>query len=146
CYVVHPDSVVKSFADLNNPDLVYLGYTGLANGTMFHEKYPDTGMQTISPPPGYAPRVPEVLKGRGDIAALDSPLAFWVSKRWPQARIVPEPEDCLKNPDLVRPIGIGYTKGDEVFAQFLAEVVAANQEEIDASTLQFSQPEWLDSK
>ena len=114
-------------SDLDNPKLRYLGYTGLANGVMFHEKYPDTKMQMISPPPGYGPRIPEVLKGRGDIAALDAPLAFWVHKRWPDARIIPAPKDCVTNPDLVRPIGIGYPKGDKAFATFLASVIAATR-------------------
>ena len=143
CYAVRPDSPIKSLADLDNPKLRYLGYTGLANGVMFHEKYPDTKMQMISPPPGYGPRVPEVLKGRGDVAALDAPLAFWVHQRWPEARIIPAPKECVTRPDLVRPIGIGYPKGDKAFATFLSSVIAANQDRIDQSILQFSQPEWL---
>ncbi len=143
CYVVHPDSEIKDLSHLNDPDIVYLGYTGLANGTMFHDKYPKAEMQTVSPPPGYAPRIPEVLQGRGDVAAIDSPLAYWVEQEYPEARLIPSADKCLAEPDLNRPIGIGYPKGDKVFASFLAEVVAANQAAIDEATRQFSQPEWL---
>ncbi|TAL86956.1 MAG: transporter substrate-binding domain-containing protein [Candidimonas sp.] len=146
CYVVRPNSPIKSLSDLNNPKLLYLGYVGLANGTLYHEKYPKTRMQLISPPPGYGPRVDEVLSGRGDIAAIDSPLAFWVNHKWPKAKVIPKPEDCLKHPDLNRTVGIGYPKGDKVFEKFLMEVVAANKTKIDASTEQFSQPEWLNKR
>lgn len=144
CYVVRPNSKIKTLADLNDPSITYLGYTGLANGTMFHKKYPKARMQTISPPPGYAPRIPGVLNGRGDVAAIDSPLAYWVKQKYPQARLIPDANKCLTHPDLNRPIGIGYPKGDKVFAKFLEQVVSANQKAIDASTRQFSQPKWLD--
>lgn len=146
CFAVRPDSPITTLADLNNPELTYLGYTGLANGVMFHEKYPDTKMQMIAPPPGYGPRIPEVLNGRGDVAAIEGALAYWVQSRYPDARIIPAVDDCVTDPDLVRPIGIGYPKGDEAFATFLSSVIAANQDEIDASIRKFSQPEWLDQK
>jgi ABC-type amino acid transport substrate-binding protein len=146
CFVVRPDSPIKTLDDLNNPDITYLGYTGLANDDMFHEKYPDTKVQMISPPPGHGPRIPEVLSGRGDIAAIEAPLAYWVQSLWPEARIIPAVDECVTNPDLVRSIGIGYPKGDEAFAIFLASVIAAHQGEIDDSIKKFSQTEWLDKK
>ncbi|HYW75906.1 MAG TPA: transporter substrate-binding domain-containing protein [Gammaproteobacteria bacterium] len=146
CYVVRKKSPIHSLSDLNNPKYVYLGYTGLANGTMFHLKYPETRMQTINPPPGYTYRVAGVIKGRGDIAAIDSPMALWVHQKWPSVRIIPSPKQCIKHPDLLRKIGIGYPKGDKVFAHFLKQVIAANKKKIQASTMQFSQPKWLNKR
>lgn len=146
CYVVRKNSPIHSLSDLNNSKYVYLGYTGLANGTMFHRKYPKTRMQMINPPPGYAPRVPGVLKGRGDIAALDSPMAFWVHKKWQSVRIIPSPKQCIKHPDLLRKIGIGYPKGDKVFARFLQQVIASKKKQIQTATLRFSQPKWLNKR
>lgn len=143
CYVVRPDSEIEDLAELNDADVLFLAYTGLGNGVMFHEKYPKAQMQHISPPPGYAPRIPGVLSGRGDVAAIDSPLAYWVEQEYPEARLIPAADKCITDPDLNRPIGIGYPKGDEVFANFLKQVVAANQEAINNATRQFSQPEWL---
>lgn len=146
CYIVRKNSPIRSLSDLNNSKYVYLGYTGLANGTMFHRKYPETRMQMINPPPGYAPRAPGVLKGRGDIAALDSPVAFWVQKKWPSVRIIPSPKQCVNHPDLVRKIGIGYTKGDKAFANFLEQVIASERKQIQAATIRFSQPKWLSKR
>ena len=40
CYVVRPASPIHTLSDLNHSKYVYLGYTGYATGTLFHEKYP----------------------------------------------------------------------------------------------------------
>jgi ABC-type amino acid transport substrate-binding protein len=143
CYILRKDSKIASFADLNNPSLVFLGYTGLSNDTMFHTAYPDTQMQEINPPPGYAPRADEVLKGRGDIAAFDSPLAFWVAKKWPDARIFPPVDECIRKSDLERPVSIGIRKGDDAFVDLIREIVTKNADLIKEQNLKFSQPEFV---
>lgn len=145
CYILRQDSPVQTFEDLNDPELLFIGYTGLANDTMFRQAYPDTRVQQINPPPGYAPRADEVLSGRGDIAAFDSPLAQWVASRWPQARLLPPAEECLQTPDLERPISLGIPKGDEVFADLLRQIVEANKERINEENLKFSQPEFVEN-
>ena len=143
CYILRQDSPIQSLADLNNSSLLFIGYTGLANDIMFHQSYPDTKMQQINPPPGYAPRADEVLNGRGDIAAFDSPLALWVAAKWPQARLLPSAQNCVLNPDLKRPISIGVPKGDEAFMNLINQIVSENAKAIGDENLKFSQPEFV---
>ncbi|HYW75529.1 MAG TPA: transporter substrate-binding domain-containing protein [Gammaproteobacteria bacterium] len=143
CYVVRPASPIHTLSDLNHSKYVYLGYTGYATGTLFHEKYPKTRIKRINPPPGSGPRIPALLNGRGDIAPIDSPLVFWVHQKWPNVRIIPATKRCFKHPDLVRPIGIGYPKDDPVFGHFLKQVIQAKEKKIQAAKLRFSQPKWL---
>jgi len=143
CYVVRPDSKIHSLDDLNDPNLTYLGYTGYATDPLFHSKYPKTKMQQVSPPPGSGPRVPALLAGRGDIAPIDSPLVYWVHQKWPKTRIVPPVNKCFSHPDLVKPIGAGYPKGDKAFGKFLKQIVQANWDQIQAAKKRFSQPKWL---
>lgn len=143
CYVVRPNSAIHKLSDLNNSKYIYLGYTGYATGTLFHEKYPKPQIKRINPPPGSGPRIPALLNHRGDIAPIDSPLVFWVHQKWPKVRIIPSTKQCFKHPDLVRPIGIGYPKDDPVFGHFLKQVIKANEEKIQAAKLRFSQPKWL---
>ena len=61
--------------------------------------------------PGGGTRVLEVISGRLDAGALDSPLALALEAKYPQTTTIPPAAECIAHPDIPIPIGVGFAKG-----------------------------------
>jgi len=71
-------------------------------------------------------------------------MVYWVDQRWSGIRIIPEPDECIANPDIPKDIGLGYPEGDDAFGKFLTAVVEKNQARIVEEKKRYSDPKWLD--
>lgn len=85
----------------------------------------------------------EVISGRLDAAAFDSPLALALESKYPQIKIVPEAHECLAHPDIPIPIGVGFNKGDPAWAKFVTNVTNAAKPEMARTIAKFSTLEYL---
>ena len=124
CYTVLKTSTkVKTLDDLNKPDVTTGTFTGTGTEQEFVKKYPKGKINSVVQPPGGGTRVLEVINGRIDAAAFDSPLALALESKYPQIKIVPDARECIAHPDIPIAIGTGFAKGDPAFGKFVAEVI-----------------------
>jgi polar amino acid transport system substrate-binding protein len=145
CYFAKRDNAkVNSLEDLNNPDVTIVTFTGTGTEEGIRKKYPEATINSIVQPPGGQPPIEDVLAGRADVGPFDSPLALFISKQYPELKILPQdPEYCISHADIPFPIGMGFNKGDPAFTAFLQSVVDASQKEIDAAILEYSDPKYM---
>lgn len=114
---------LNSYADLNNPEVTIVTYTGTGNEQEIMKKYPNAKIRSIPQPPGGQPPIEDILAGRGDVGHMDSPLALKVEKDYPELKVIGGGEHSVNNPDISVPIGMGIQKNNEAFARFLQSVV-----------------------
>jgi polar amino acid transport system substrate-binding protein len=144
CYIVlKSGSKVNSLADLNNPNVVTGTFTGTGTEQEFVKKYPKGKVNSVVQAPGGGTRVLEVISGRLDTAVFDSPLALALEAKYPQIKIVPEAHECIANPDIPIPIGVGFNKGDPAWAKFVTDVTNAMKPEMEKTIAKFSTLEYL---
>ena len=145
CYFVKEGyDKVKTLDDLNNPDVTIVTYTGTGNEEGIKAKYPNATIRSIVQPPGGQPPLEEILAGRGDVGHMDSAIALLIEAKYPDLVVIGGAKECIANPDIPFPIGMGFNKNDPAFTAFLQSIVDGMQAEIDASILQFSTPEYLE--
>jgi len=144
CYtVLKTGGKVNSLADLNKPEVVTGTYTGTGTEQEFVKKYPKAKISSVVQPPGGGTRVLEVINGRIDAAAFDSPLALALESKYPQIKIVPEAHECIAHPDIPIPIGVGFAKGDAAWAKFITEITTAMKPEMEKTIEKYSTLEFL---
>jgi polar amino acid transport system substrate-binding protein len=144
CYTVMKTSTkIETLEDLNKPDVTTGTYTGTGTEQEFVKKYPKGKINSVVQPPGGGTRVLEVINGRIDAAAFDSPLALALESKYPQIKIVPEAHECIAHPDIPIPIGVGFAKGDPAFAKFVAEVTDKMKPEMAKTIEKYSTFEFL---
>src|SRR5439155_6219210 len=96
CYTVLKTSTkVKTLDDLNKPDVTTGTFTGTGTEQEFVKKYPKGKINSVVQPPGGGTRVLEVISGRIDAGAFDSPIALALEAKYPQVKIVPEAHECI---------------------------------------------------
>jgi polar amino acid transport system substrate-binding protein len=144
CYaVLKTNAKVQRLADLNKPDVLTGTFTGTGTEQEFVKKYPAGKINSVVQPPGGGTRVLEVINGRIDAAAFDSPLALALESKYPQIKTVPDARECIAHPDIPIPIGVGFNKGDLAFAKFVAEVTAAMKPEMAKTIERYSTLDFL---
>jgi polar amino acid transport system substrate-binding protein len=144
CYeVLKTNSKVNALADLNNANVVTGTFTGTGTEQEFVKKYPKAKVNSVVQAPGGGTRVLEVISGRLDAAAFDSPLALALEAKYPQIKIVPEAHECIADPDIPIPIGVGFNKGDPAWAKFVTDVTNAMTPEMAKTIAKFSTVEYL---
>jgi polar amino acid transport system substrate-binding protein len=144
CYAVaKTNSKVNTLEDLNKPDVTTGTFTGTGTEQEFVKKYPKAKISSVVQPPGGGTRVLEVINGRIDAAAFDSPLALALESKYPQIKIVPDSRDCIAHPDIPIPIGVGFAKGDPAFANFVAGVTTSMKPEMAKTIEKYSTLEFL---
>jgi polar amino acid transport system substrate-binding protein len=144
CYeVLKTNTKVKSLADLNQPDVTTGVFTGTGTEQEFVKKYPKAKVNSVVQAPGGGTRTLEVISGRLDAAAFDSPLALALEAKYLQIKIVPEAHECIEHPDIPIPIGVGFAKGDPVWAKFVTEVTEAMKPKMQKTIAKFSTLEYL---
>ena len=144
CYTVLKTSTkIKTLDDLNKPDVTTGTFTGTGTEQEFVKKYPKGKVSSVVQPPGGGTRVLEVINGRIDAAAFDSPLALALESKYPQIKIVPDARTCIAHPDIPIPIGAGFAKGDPAFAKFLTEVIDKMKPEMLKTIEKYSTLDFL---
>jgi polar amino acid transport system substrate-binding protein len=144
CYTVLKSSTkINSLDDLNKPDVTTGTFTGTGTEQEFVKKYTNGKISSVVQPPGGGTRVLEVINGRIDAAAFDSPLALALESKYPEIKIVPDARDCIAHPDIPIPIGVGFNKGDPAFAKFMTEITEKMKPEMSKTIEQYSTLEFL---
>lgn len=144
CYMVlKTNAKVNTLADLNKPEVVTGTFTGTGTEQEFVKKYPKAKINSVVQAPGGATRVVEVLTGRIDAAPFDSPLALALASKYPQIKIIPEPNACIRKPDIPIPIGVGYSKGDAAWARFVTAVIESMRPQLTDTIAKYSTLEFL---
>lgn len=147
CYMVlKTNAKVNALTDLNKPDVVIGTFTGTGTEQEIVKKYPKAKINSVVQAPGGGTRVVEVLTNRIDAAPFDSPLALALATKYPQVKVVPEPNNCIRKPDIPIPIGVGYNKGDAAWAKFVTAVVEQMKSQLADTIAKFSTLEFLQSE
>ena len=144
CYIVLKDSPIMTFEDMNQPGVRIGTWTGTGTEHGIVEKYTNATIDSIVQQVSGAHRVEDVLTKRVDVAPIDDALAFVMAAEYPEIRIIPEsPEHCINNSDIPFPIGMAFNYGDPEFKTFLEAVVADMQDQIAASLVKYSDPQYI---
>ena len=147
CYMLlKTNSKVSTLADLNKPEVVIGTFTGTGTEQEIQKKYPKGKINSVVQAPGGGTRVTEVLTNRIDVAPFDSPLAVALEQKYPQIKIVPAANECIRKPDVPIPIGVAYAKGDPAFAKFVTAVVEEMKPQLTDAIAKFSTLEFLASE
>jgi ABC-type amino acid transport substrate-binding protein len=85
----------------------------------------------------------EVISGRLDAGAFDSPLALALEAKYPQTTTIPAAADCIAHPDIPIPIGVGFSKGDPAFGKFITEVTDGMKASMAKTIEHYSTLEFL---
>jgi len=144
CYLVaKTNAKIKTLEDLNSSDVTTGTFTGTGTEQEFVKKYKQAKINSVVQPPGGGTRVLEVINGRIDAAAFDSPIALALESKYPQIKVVPDAKECIAHPDIPIPIGVGFNKGDPAFGKFMTEITAKMQPEMQKTIEKYSTLEFL---
>lgn len=147
CYMVlKTNPKVNRLEDLNKPDVVIGTFTGTGTEQEIQKKYPRAKINSVVQAPGGGTRVTEVLTNRIDVAPFDSPLALALQQKYPQLKIIPEANACIRQPDVPVPIGVAFAKGDPAWARFVTAVVERMKPQLAEAIAKFSTLEFLASE
>jgi polar amino acid transport system substrate-binding protein len=144
CYsVLKTNTKVNTLADLNRPDVSTGVFTGTGTEQEFVKKYPKGKVSSVVQAPGGGTRVLEVISGRLDAGAFDSPLALALEAKYPQTKTIPAAIDCVAHPDIPIPIGAGFSKGDPAWGKFVTEVTDGMKASMAKTIEHYSTLEFL---
>lgn len=147
CYSVRRDNPkvanVTRPEDLNRPDINWTTVAGSAPEQFLKTKFTQPRFRSIQIPPGGATATDEVLAGRADVVTQNSTQARVIEARFPDIRIIPSADECLRNPDFQVPVGMGVMKGDKVMVDFMTAVVASIDAEIREAMVKYTSPEFM---
>ena len=144
CYIVLQDSPIMTYEDMNQPGVRIGTYTGTGTEHGIVDKYTEATIDSIVQQVSGAHRIEDVLTGRIDVAPIDDALAFVMAAEYPEIRIIPEsPEHCINNSDIPFPIGMAFNYGDPEFKSMLEAIVADMQDQIAASMVKYSDPQYI---
>lgn len=144
CYIVLQDSPIMTFEDMNQPGVRIGTYTGTGTEHGIVDKYTEATIDSIVQQVSGAHRIEDVLTGRIDVAPIDDALAFVMAAEYPEIRIIPEsPDYCINNSDIPFPVGMAFNYGDPEFKTMLEAIVADMQDQISASMVKYSDPQYI---
>jgi polar amino acid transport system substrate-binding protein len=142
CYLVlKTNTKVNATSDLNNPDAKITGLQGTGSLQSVQAKYPKANYVIVAGSSGQEADFLDVLNGKADAAIIDSPVAPGYAAKYPQLKVVPS--DCQDNSDVPTAIGVGYSKGDDGWSQFIKDTLADLKPQLDAGITQYSTPQYL---
>ena len=144
CYIVLKDSPIMTFEDMNQSGVRIGTYTGTGTEHGIVDKYTEATIDSIVQQVSGAHRIEDVLTGRIDVAPIDDALAFVMAAEYPEIRIIPEsPDYCINNSDIPFPVGMAFNYGDPEFKAMLEAIVADMQDQISASMVKYSDPQYI---
>ena len=135
---------IATVEDLQKPGVTVATVTGSGSEQMIKDNFKEVELKSILSPTGGSGAPPEeVLSGRVDAAQFDAVLTQAYQERFPGLKVVPA--DAFEKPLFPTPIGLAVRKDDQLFREFLTEVVNDLQAkgQIQEWRAQWSQPELL---
>ena len=143
CYaVLKTNTKVKALDDLNKPDVVTGTFTGTGTEQEFVKKYPKGKVNSVAQAPGGGTRVLEVINGRIDTAAFNSPLR-WPSKRSSRrSASFPVPRSVSLTPIFPFRSAPVLPRATRPSAKFVAEVVEKMKPEMQKTIEKYSTLEF----
>jgi len=142
CYLAKKDSPLTTTDQINSPDVTMANFVGTGTYETTKAAYPEVKQVTRTAAAGEAVNAPEVESGQADVTPFDAALAQVYAERYPDLKVFPE--DCFENPDLPTPVAAGLPKGDAGFTQFMTDLVAELQPQLDEQFAKFATPEYLE--
>ncbi len=116
------NEAITKVEDLHKPGVTIATVTGSGSEQMIKANFKDAELKSILSPTGGSGAPPEeVLSGRVDAAQFDAVLTQAYLERFPGLKVVPE--DAFEKPLFPTPIGLAVRKDDQLFQEFLTEVV-----------------------
>jgi ABC-type amino acid transport substrate-binding protein len=144
CYaLLKSNTEINTLEDLNDPSVKAAFGTGTGPSTAFPKKYPEAEVYTVQISGGGLP-IPEVLAGRATVTQVDNSLIHLYEEKYPELKFIPAGDECLNNPDLSLPIGLGIAKGNDELRTKLQEIADGMREDLDASLTKYSDPKYLE--
>lgn len=146
CYLVRADNdSISSLDDFDSPDIVAGMLSGTGTEQAFREKYPSAQIDSVAGAPGQIERMQDVLAGRVDLTSVDSPMGAKYAEQFKgQIKLIPDVATCLTDPDLPLPIGFGVNKGDQVFYDFVQDVINDMEVEYNKALLDYSTSDYME--
>jgi polar amino acid transport system substrate-binding protein len=138
------NQAISTVEDLQKPGVTIATVTGSGSEQMIKANFKDVELKSILSPTGSSGAPPEeVISGRVDAAQFDAVLTQAYLERFPDLKVVPE--EAFEKPLFPTPIGLGVRKDDQLFREFLTEVVQdlAAKGQIQDWRAQWSKPELL---
>jgi ABC-type amino acid transport substrate-binding protein len=138
------NQAISTVEDLQKPGVTIATVTGSGSEQMIKANFKDVELKSILSPTGGSGAPPEeVISGRVDAAQFDAVLTQAYLERFPDLKVVPE--EAFEKPLFPTPIGLGVRKDDQLFREFLTEVVQdlAAKGQIQDWRAQWSKPELL---
>lgn len=142
CYVaLKTNSKINSLADFNSANVKMGNFVGSGQLALTQAKYPLAVQVTREATPGELGMFAEVASGKVDVADFDQSLMVTVQQKFPDFKILPS--DCFTNPDVSTLIAIAYPKGDPGLQQFMTQLLAGLQPQLQADLLKYADPKFL---
>jgi polar amino acid transport system substrate-binding protein len=147
CYSVLKDNPkvahITEPSQLDDPNINWTTVTGSSPETLLPTKFKKPNFRSIQSPPGGATATDEVISGRADVVTQNSTQAQVIAARYPQVRIIPPVEECMKKPDFEVPVGMAVLKGDPALVKFMNDVVVSLESEIDSAMKKYTSVEFM---
>jgi ABC-type amino acid transport substrate-binding protein len=116
------NEAITKVEDLEKPGVTIATVTGSGSEQMIKANFKNAELKSILSPTGGSGAPPEeVLSGRVDAAQFDAVLTQAYLERFPGLKVVPA--DAFEKPLFPTPIGLAVRKDDQLFREFLTEVV-----------------------
>jgi len=128
---------------LNRSDINWSTVTGSSTESLLPQKFTKPNFRSIQIPPGGSTATDEVLAGRADVVTQNATQAKVIEARFPQIRLIPPAEECMKKPDFAVPVGMAILKGDPVMVKFMEAVVSSRETEINAALKKYTSPDFM---
>jgi ABC-type amino acid transport substrate-binding protein len=146
CFSVRKDNPkmanITRVEQLDDPTINFTTATGSAGEAYIKKTFTKANIRSVQIATG-ATATEEVLSRRADVVSQNSSQAKVVLFRNPDLRLIPDVEECMRNPHAQVPVGMAVLKGDPVFTKFLTDVVNSMEKEIAAAVQKYSSPEFM---
>ena len=141
CYaILKTNTTINSLADLNNANVTLGNFQGSSGLSETQTKYPLAKQYVRAPQPGELGSFVDVESGKADAGVFDSVNVLIVQAKYPDLRVLPT--DCLANPDIPAPIGVGIPQGDAGFKELVTSTITGMSSQINDLIAQYGDPKY----
>ncbi|GEM_PF-433499 len=107
--------------DINRSDLTLAYFQGTPPETLIPPKYPQLKLRGVQGSGANAP-IEEVLSGRADLSVIDAVATPKLVKQYPQIKLIPPGDECLKSNEFPTPVGMAIDKNQPELLEWLRAV------------------------
>jgi polar amino acid transport system substrate-binding protein len=124
-------AAAKSVDDLNKPDVTIAYFIGGGEEGWVKERFPQAKLRGVTNSGATAP-VEEVMAKRADAAPINRVPYVGMAKKVKGLAVLPSADNCQGSQEKAAPVGIGVDKNQQVYADWLRQVVKTMQPKLDA--------------